>query len=456
MDAERKARHDIETMSTRIPSSDASAATGRADGPLSGIVVADFSRVLAGPYCTMLLGDLGATVIKVESPTGDDTRHWKPPVRDDEATYYLSINRNKRSIALDFSDAADRATALRIAERADVLVENFKPGGLARFGLGYDDVAAINPDVIYASVTGFGAGGGADLPGYDLLVQAASGMMSLTGDPDAAGYRSGVAVFDVMTGLHTCIGVLAALNERSRSGRGQRVETNLLSSALSGMVNQTAGYLLSGSVPQRMGNDHPSIFPYSPFATSDAEIILAIGNDAQFRALCAVLRLEELPQDPRFATNALRSANRDELRPLLQARLAQRTAGEWFAELRASRIPAAPINDVAGGIEFAQQLGLEPVIETRTHDAGDRLPGIRNPMTFSRSTVSYELSPPALDGDRDEILAWLDEERGPAHTQPGEGGELRASGERASGAGPGDADRGDMIDTMTPINSKGA
>lgn len=234
-----------------------------ASGPLAGIVIADFSRVLAGPYCTMLLADMGATVIKVESPAGDETRAWKPPVFEGQSTYYLSINRNKRSIALDFGDAGDIETARTIAASADVVIENFKPGGLDRFGLDYASIVEHNPAVVYASVTGFGTAGGAALPGYDLLVQAMSGLMSLTGDPEFPGYRSGVAVFDVITGLHAAVGVLSALHERSQSGRGQRVEVNLMSSALSGMVNQTAGFLLSGNVPTRMGNEHPSIYPMS-------------------------------------------------------------------------------------------------------------------------------------------------------------------------------------------------
>ncbi|QGU05826.1 CaiB/BaiF CoA transferase family protein [Corynebacterium comes] len=381
--------------------------TRQASGPLAGIVIADFSRVLAGPYCTMLLADMGATVIKVESPAGDETRTWKPPVHEDQSTYYLSINRNKSSIALDFRDETDLETARAIAGRADVLVENFKPGGLERFGLDYDAVSHSNPDVIYASVTGFGTKGGAALPGYDLLVQALSGLMSLTGAPDSPAYRAGVAVFDVITGLHTAIGILSALHERGNSGRGQHVEANLMSSALSGMVNQTAGYVLSGQVPTRMGNEHPSIYPYEPFRTAEGDIILAIGNDRQFLRLCAVLGAEHLPEDPRFAAAADRSHHRGELRPILQELLAARSAAEWFDVLTDAGLPCAPINDVQGGIEFAQRLGLEPVVQV---GHGDRtLPGIRNPLTFSKTPVSYDLIPPGIDEDRDAILDWLNE-----------------------------------------------
>ncbi|MEN0134580.1 MAG: CoA transferase [Rhodococcus sp. (in: high G+C Gram-positive bacteria)] len=376
-----------------------------ASGPLAGIVVADFSRVLAGPYCTMLLADMGATVIKVESPSGDETRAWKPPVFEGQSTYYLSINRNKRSIALDFGAPDDLETARGIAGHADVVVENFKPGGLDRFGLDYASIAERNPAVVYASITGFGSAAGAALPGYDLLVQAMSGLMSLTGDPEFPAYRSGVAVFDVITGLHAAIGVLSALHERSRSGRGQRIEVNLMSSALSGMVNQTAGFLLSGKVPVRMGNEHPSIYPYEPLPTADGEIVLAIGNDRQFRTLCEVVGAPDLASDSRFATPPDRSHNRSALRPILQELLATRTASEWFDIFTNARLPCAPINDVRGGIDFAQRLGLEPVVKV---GGGDKcLPGVRNPITFSATPASYDLVPPGIDADRGDILEWL-------------------------------------------------
>ncbi len=374
-------------------------------GPLSGLLVADFGRVLAGPYCTMLLADMGATVVKIESPSGDETRDWRPPVRNGESTYYLSINRNKGSIALDLKDPADRSVAQEIARRADVMVENFKPDGLNPFGLDYDSVAATNPAVIYASITGFGTAGGASLPGYDLLVQALSGLMSVTGSPETPAYRSGVAVFDVMTGLHTAIGILAALQERQRSGTGQRIEVNLMSSALSGMVNQTAGYLLSGTVPTRLGNEHPSIYPYEPMATGDGEIVIAVGNDPQFRRLCQAIGTPALAEDDRFAAAPQRSLNRHLLRPLLLEALRCRSSAEWFEMLTAAQIPCAPINDVRQGLEFAEHIGLDPVV-TAGHGAS-ALPGIRNPITFSQTPVSYDMAPPDHDGHREPILAWL-------------------------------------------------
>jgi crotonobetainyl-CoA:carnitine CoA-transferase CaiB-like acyl-CoA transferase len=374
-------------------------------GPLAGLLVADFSRVLAGPYCTMILGDLGADVIKVEGPGGDDTRHWVPPVRSGVSTYYLSVNRNKRSIQLNLRDSGDRAAAAELARRADILVENFKPGGLRQFGLDYDTVRATNPAVIYASITGFGAGGGAHLPGYDLIVEAMSGLMSLQGDADGEPYRAGIAIFDVMSGLQTAIGVLAALEHRTRTGEGQRIQTSLMATALAGMVNQTGAYASSGVVPHRMGNSHPSLFPYEPLPTADGDLVVAAGNDTQFRNLCAVLGAPELSTDDRFAANSGRTANRDELRPLLIERLKTRPAAEWFDKLIAAGVPCGPINSVAGGVAFAEQIGLDPVVLAGQGDAA--VPGIRNALTFSATAPRYDLPPPALDEHGTAIRAWL-------------------------------------------------
>ena len=385
-----------------------SPAAAQAGGPLAGLLIADFSRVLAGPYCTMLLADLGADVIKVESPAGDDTRHWVPPVRDGISTYYLAINRNKRSVVLDLRDEADRAAAAELTRRADIMVENFKPGGLRKFGLDYAAVAAANPAIIYASVTGFGTGGGASLPGYDLIVQAMSGLMSLTGDADGPPYRAGVAVFDVISGLHAAIGVLTALHQRSVTGLGQHVEVNLLSAALSGMVNQTSAYAAGGVVPFRMGNSHPSLFPYEPLATGDGDMIITAGNDTQFRKLCDVIGVPELADDARFAKARERNANRDELRPMLIERLKRCPAAEWFRELIAAGVPCGPINTVDGGIAFAEEIGLEPVVIAGQGEAG--MPTIRNPLRFSATPPRYTLPPPGLDEHGEEIRRWLSEE----------------------------------------------
>ncbi len=377
-------------------------------GPLAGLVVADFSRILAGPYATMLLADLGAEVIKVESPAGDDTRTWMPPVRDEVSTYYLSINRNKKSVVLDLKDPDDLVAAQQLAASADIVIENFRPGLMARFGLDYASVSAHNPGAVYASISGFGTGEGKDYPGYDLMVQAISGLMSLTGSPDGQPFRAGISVFDVVTGLHATIGILAAVNARHETGEGQHVEVNLLASALSGLVNQTGAYVTSGTVPTRMGNAHPSLFPYEPLPASDGEIIIIAGNDGQFSRLCEVLGLSELVTDERFATNANRTANREQLRPLLEDKLAQRTKAEWFEVLLAAGVASGPINTIAEGVQFAEKLGLEPVVEVGSGDA--MRPSIRNPITFSSSGVRYDLPPPTLGEHTDEVRSWIREQ----------------------------------------------
>ncbi len=353
----------------------------------------------------MLLADLGATVIKVESPAGDDTRTWMPPVSDGVSTYYLSIGRNKRSIVLDYTDPDDRALAAELLRRADVAIENFKPGGLARFGLDYETARRDNPRLVYLSISGFGTSEGAWLPGYDLIVQAVSGLMSLTGAAEGPAYRAGIAVFDVMTGLHGLIGVLAALHQRTETGRGQHVEVNLLSSAMSGLVNQTAAYTAGGVVPTRMGNAHPSLFPYETMPTADRDVIITAGNDGQFRALCEVLGIAEVADDPRFASNADRTANREELRPLLLEPLATWAAADLFIALNKAGVPCGPVNTIAEGVELAESLGLAPRVTVGDGDRAVTL--IRSPMTFSDAETRYELPPPTLGEHSDEIRAWL-------------------------------------------------
>ena len=386
----------------------------RPSGPLAGLLVADFSRILAGPYASMLLADLGAEVVKVESPAGDDTRSWQPPVRDGVATYYLGVNRNKRSVALDLKDPDDVASAQELARRADIVMENFRPGGLERFGLDYDAVAAANPRVVYASISGFGTTEqGRVLPGYDLIVQAMSGLMSLTGSPDGEPYRAGISVFDVMAGLHATIGILAALNSRHETGRGQHVEVNLMSSALSGLVNQSSAYVAGGVVPFRMGNSHPSLFPYEPLACADGDLIITAGNNGQFRKLVEVLGVPELADDPRFARNEDRTANRDELRPLLVERLSTRSTLDWFHDIIAAAVPCGPINTIDAGFAFAEEIGLDPVVEVG--EGGSMVPSARNPITFSETPVDYRLPPPALDEHGAEIREWLAGEGGRNH-----------------------------------------
>jgi crotonobetainyl-CoA:carnitine CoA-transferase CaiB-like acyl-CoA transferase len=374
--------------------------------PLDGLVVADLSRILAGPYCSMLLGDMGATVVKVEGPGGDDTRTWMPPVTDEGvSTYYLSIARNKRSVVLDFRDPDDRELAAELLRRADVAIENFRPGALAKYGLDYESAAEANPRLVYLSITGFGSGEGAWLPGYDLIVQAVSGLMSLTGDAGGPAFRAGISVFDVMAGLHGLIGVLAALHQRTDTGRGQHVEVNLLSSAMSGLVNQTAAYTAAGVVPTRMGNAHPSLFPYEAMPTADRDMIITAGNDRQFRALCEVLGIAEVADDPRFASNADRTGNREELRPLLLAALARWKADDLFVALNKAGAPCGPINSIGEGVELAESLGLAPRVELGTD--GRQVTLVRDPITFGDADLRYERPPPELGEHTDEIKAWL-------------------------------------------------
>lgn len=374
-------------------------------GPLDGLVVADLSRVLAGPYASMLLADLGATVIKVESPSGDDTRTWMPPEKNGVATYYMSINRNKQSIVLDFTDDDDIAVVHELFRRADIVIENFKPGGLERFRLDYETARSINPALVYLSISGFGTGAGAALPGYDLVVQAVSGLMSLTGEPDGPPYRAGIAMFDVMTGMHGTIGVLAALNQRRETGEGQHVEVNLLSSALSGLVNHAAAYTAAGVVPTRMGNAHPSVYPYQPMPTKDRDVIIAAANDRQFQALCGVLGIAELADDDRFRLNADRTANRDELHPVLLEKLAGWSADDLFIALNEVGVPCGPINSIENGVELAERLGLQPRV---TLGEGDRqVDLVRSPITFSAAESTYHAPPPELGEHSDAIRDWL-------------------------------------------------
>ena len=385
-------------------------------GPLDGILVADLSRVLAGPYCSMLLADMGATVIKVESPAGDDTRTWAPPEKDGISTYYLSINRNKRSIVLDLKNPDDLAVAKSLLRRADIALENFKPGGIDRLGLGYDDVKGDNPGLIYLSISGFGTTEGASLPGYDLVAQAVSGLMSLTGEPDGPALRAGISVFDVMTGLHGLIGVLAALNQRRETGLGQHIEVNLLSSAMSGLVNQTAAFTAGGVVPRRMGNAHPSVYPYQTMPTKDRDVIITAANDRQFASLCEVIGIPDAATDERFARNADRTANRDQLHPMLVEALSKWSADDLFIALNAAGVPCGPINSIGEGVELAERLGLAPRV---TLGEGDReVDLVRNPISFSGSEVAYRLPPPELGEHSDEIRAWLLDESGDSSSDP--------------------------------------
>ncbi|MED7926136.1 CoA transferase [Nonomuraea sp. LP-02] len=376
------------------------------EGALDGLLVADFSRVLAGPYATMLLADLGAEVVKVERPgAGDDTREWGPPYGPGgEATYFLGVNRNKRSIALDLR--ADAEVARALAARADVLVENFRPGTMDRLGLGYDALRELNPGLVYCSITGFGSGAGAGLPGYDLIAQAVGGLMSVTGDPDGPGTKAGVALVDVITGLHAALGVMAALRHRERTGEGQRVEVSLLSSLLSALTNHASAYAAAGVVPRAMGNRHPSIVPYEVFETADRPLVIAAGNDRQFQALCHVLGRPDLAADPRYATNAGRVTARADLVDELNAALRGRPADAWFELLTAAGVPCGPINDLSAAFALAADLGLEPAVDL------DGVGQVANPIRLAETPPSYRRRPPALGADEAWVRALLEGDQG--------------------------------------------
>lgn len=364
-------------------------------GALDGLVIADFGRVLAGPYATMLLADLGAEVVKIERPeSGDDTRSWGPPWVGDESTYFLGVNRNKSSRAIDLRTDEGLAAARELVARADVVVENFLPGTMERLGLGYEQVAKDSPGIVYCSITGFG--GGNALPGYDLLIQAVGGLMSVTGPDEHTPTKVGVAMVDIVTGMHAALGILAALRHRDRTGTGQRVEVNLLSSLLSALSNQTAGYVGAGVVPKPMGNRHPSIAPYQLFDTADRPLVLAVGNDKQFTSLCRALEIPELSSDERFATNSARVAHRDELVRILDERLAADTADSWFDALTAAGVPCGPLNDIADAIALAERLGLDPTVEIADPHGEEVSRHVANPIRLSETPPTYRSSPPGL------------------------------------------------------------
>lgn len=364
---------------------------------LECLKVVDFSRVLAGPFATMVLGDLGADVLKIERrECGDDTRSWGPPWDDrGVATYFLSVNRNKRSIAADFEELIDLAQIKDLCENADVIVENFRPGVMRHFGLDYPTLVDLNPRLIFCSITGFGSGMGAELAGYDLLIQALGGLMSISGTAEGEPQKVGVALVDVLSGLYATVGILAALQYREKTGLGQQVEVNLLSSLLASLANQGSAFTAGGVTPQRMGNAHPSIAPYDLFPARDGELVLAVGTDRQFARLCAVLGCPDLATDPRFATNTERVANRESLRETILHSLATRTPSEWVADLNKVGVPAGVVNDIGAAFEFAHSLGLDPIVELDRGD-GTTVNLTRNPIGLSLTPPSYRLAPPNL------------------------------------------------------------
>jgi crotonobetainyl-CoA:carnitine CoA-transferase CaiB-like acyl-CoA transferase len=378
-----------------------------ASATLDGILVADFSRVLAGPYATQTLGDLGAEVIKVERPgSGDDTRGWGPPYADGRSTYYLAVNRNKRSIGLDLADEGDRRDAVELATRADVVIHNFRAGGAERFGLGYEQLRRVNPGLVYCAISAFGPGDEQGLAGYDFLAQAMGGLMSITGHPEGEPTKVGVALVDVLTGMNAAIGVLAALRSRERTGTGQLVEVDLLSSVLAATVNQVSGYLNAGVVPTRMGNQHPSVAPYETFPTADETLAVAVGNDAQFARLCAVLGRAGLAEDERFATNQARVAHRAELTATLAAAFVERGRDDWVQRLRAADVACGPVYDLAQAVELARDMGADPVVDLE-HPDGTVSRGLASPVRLREGPVTYRRPPPELDEHGDQIRSWL-------------------------------------------------
>ncbi len=383
--------------------------------PLDGLLVLDLSRILAGPWCTQLLADLGARVIKIEKPgEGDDTRRWGPPFLRDgegretsESAYYLSCNRGKESLALDFTKPSGRALLLRLLELADVLVENFKVGGLARYGLAYADLAPRLPRLIYCSITGFGQSGPyAARPGYDAAIQALGGLMSITGErddrPGGGPQKVGVAVADLMAGMYAAVTILAALRERERSGRGTHLDVSLLDCQVAWLANQATNYLIGGMIPRREGTAHPNIVPYQAFACADGHLMLAIGNDGQFARFAALAGHPEWATDPRYATNPARVANRDRLVAEIAAVMRRRPRAAWLAQLQAEGIPAAPINDLAE--VFADpQVQARGLVQPVAHALASAIPLVRQPVLFAGQPVSCSRGPPVL-GEHGEAL----------------------------------------------------
>jgi len=383
--------------------------------PLDGLRVVELARILAAPWIGQTLADLGADVIKVESPEGDDTRRWGPPfVRDSsgantDATYFHCCNRGKRSVVADFSTPRGQEIVRRLAQGADVLLENFKVGGLARYGLDYASLSALNPRLIYCSVTGFGQTGPyAHRAGYDFMIQGMGGIMDLTGEPGGAPQKMGVAFADIFTGTYGTIGILAALAQRERTGLGQHIDMSLLDSMVGVLANQAMSYLASGVVPRRMGNGHPNIVPYQAFAVSDGHVVIAVGNDAQFGRLCEFLAMPQIAADPKFATNAARVAHRDELIGRLAAALASRTRDEVLAGMEQRGVPAGPINTVADVFADPQVVHRQMRVDLPLPGAAvGTVPSVRTPIRFSDAELALRRPAPRLGEHTDEILAEL-------------------------------------------------
>ncbi|MBA4602249.1 CaiB/BaiF CoA transferase family protein [Thermoactinomyces mirandus] len=375
------------------------------DGPLTGIQVLDLSRVLAGPFCTMILGDLGADVIKVEAPgQGDETRGWGPPWAGETSAYYLSVNRNKRSMVLNLKTEQGQAILLDLVRHADILVENFKVGTLAKFGLPPKRLLEINPRLIVAEISGFGQNGPfSHKAGYDYMIQALSGLMSITGSPESGPMKVGVAIVDVLTGLFTATGILAALHERNSSGKGQILDVALFDASVASLVNVASNYLISGKVPQLLGNAHPNIAPYQLFQTRDQPIIIAVGNDTQFRRLAECLGCPWLAEDPRFAKNSARVVNRKALVQKLETILTKHTSSHWISLFEELNLPSAPIQTLDQVFSRSQVKERNLLVEMEHPTAGN-ISLVGSPLNFSRTPVSYRKYPPLLGEHTEEIL----------------------------------------------------
>jgi crotonobetainyl-CoA:carnitine CoA-transferase CaiB-like acyl-CoA transferase len=383
--------------------------------PLTGIRIFDLTRILAGPTCTQLLGDLGADVIKIERPgVGDDTRSWGPPYVKDadgndttESAYYLSANRNKRSITIDLRRAEGIALAKQLIAKCDVLIENFKVGSLAKLGLGYDDLKEEFPNLVYCSVTGFGQTGPyANRAGYDFLAQGLGGIMSITGDPEGPPMKVGVGIADVMTGMYASTAILAALRHRDATGQGQHIDTCLLDTQVSWLINEGTNYLVSGKIPIKLGNEHPNIVPYKVFGTADGYVILAVGNDRQFQDWCRCAGAEDLGADPRFATNPLRIGNREALYEAMPAYMTRKTTQQWLVGLASAKVPCSPVNNIKQVFENEQVQARGMRIEMDHPKAGSgKVPLIGNPLRMSATPPQYRQAPPVLGEHTDEVLA---------------------------------------------------
>lgn len=380
-------------------------------GPLAGIRVLDLSRVLAGPWSTQMLGDLGADVIKVEQPgQGDDTRRWGPPFLEDgsrDSAYYLCANRNKQSVAIDLANPEGAELIRRLAARADIVVENFRVGGLAKYGLDYASLSKVKPDLIYCSITGFGqTGPDRHRGGYDFLIQGMSGLMSVTGTPEGAPMKVGIPVSDLATGLYATISILAALNHRNSTGEGQYIDLALLDAQVALLTNQASNYLNGGVIPQRLGNQHSSIVPYQDFACADGEILVALGNDRQFRDFCAVLGLDALAEDPRFADSASRSLNRAALLGALRPAIAEWRSADLIAAMDAAKLPGGKVNSVPEALGHQQVVARGMVHEIARED-GTPVRFLGFPAQFSKTPATYRHAPPRSAQDTRAVLGEL-------------------------------------------------